>query len=60
MIKFIHTFVWDIITLLCLDLNGNLTKPTLKLGMSNYLTLFYIDMITYPCPNLNVGAGNLC
>ena len=26
--------------------------------MSNYISLFYMDVITYPCPNLNAGLGS--
>ena len=26
--------------------------------MSNYIPLFYVDVITYPCPNPEVGLAN--
>ena len=29
-------------------------------GMSYYILLFYVDVIIYPHPNLNVGLVNLC
>ena len=28
--------------------------------MSNYITSFYVDIITYPYLNPNDGLGNLC
>ena len=28
--------------------------------MNDYIPWFYMDIITYPCPNLNVGLANLC
>ena len=27
--------------------------------MSNYIPLFYMDVLTYPCPNPNAGLANL-
>ena len=31
-----------------------------KAGMSNYTSLFYVDVINNPCPNPVVGLANLC
>ena len=26
--------------------------------MGNYIAQFYVDVITYPCPNLNIDLAN--
>ena len=28
--------------------------------MSNWIPQFYVDAITYPCPNSNFGLANFC
>ena len=28
--------------------------------MHSYIPLFYVDVITYPCPNLDADLINLC
>ena len=27
--------------------------------MSTYITLFYMDVLTYPCPNIDAGVYNV-
>ena len=51
--NYVHGFMWHEITHSC-PFNGGLTKPLLKLEqwMSNYTPLFYMYVITYPCPNM--------
>ena len=45
------SFIWGVIIYWYLNFNGGLTKPQLKLVLSE---------ITYPCPNPDVDLANLC
>ena len=38
----------------------NLTAIEVKACVSNYISLFHMDVITYPCPNPDAGLANLC
>ena len=42
--------------------NGGLTKLPLEVWtwMSNYISLFKLDVDTYPCPKLAAGLANIC
>ena len=52
--------MWGVITHAWININGCLTKPLLKVGwMSNYIPLFYMDVITYSCPNPDDGSDDL-
>ena len=44
-------FIWDV-TRPCPNLNGDLIKPSLKLGQ--------VNVIIHPCPNPDAGLDNLC
>ena len=44
----------------CRNTNGSLTKRPLKLDMSNYIPLFYIDIITYPCHMFDARLADIC
>ena len=46
-------FLWDIITHPCRDFNGGLA------GMSNFIRLFYVDVINHSSPILGGGLANL-
>ena len=40
---------------------GGLTERPLKLaGVRNYITLFYMDIVTYPHPYPDAGLFNMC
>ena len=32
----------------------------IRTRVSNYIPLFYLDVITYPSPNIDVAVVNLC
>ena len=36
------------------------TTVEIRTWMSNYIPLFYMFVITYPCPNPDAGLGNFC
>ena len=36
------------------------TAIVFKAWMSNYIPLFYADVIIYPCPNSNAGFADIC
>ena len=40
-------------------INCSLPKQALKSGMSNYISSFYVDVISYPRPNGDAGLANL-
>ena len=43
-----------------IQLGFNKTAMKVKAGMSNYIPLFYVNVITYPYPNTHAALGNLC
>ena len=53
--------MWDVITHPCINFNGSLAKPPLKLGHGWVITthVLYTDEITYPCPKLKAGLVEL-
>ena len=51
-------FVSDVMTHVCRNFNGSLTQLLSELW--HYISLFYVDVITYPFPNLNAGFTKIC
>ena len=47
-------FLWDVIVTTWPNFHGGLTKPLLKLGMIEYIPLFYMDVIINLRPNSDV------
>ena len=46
--NYIHDFIWDVIIHACYSMAWSVKAWTI-----NYIPLFYIDVITYPFPNLD-------
>ena len=36
------------------------TAVGVRAWMSDYTSLFYVDVIAYPCSNLHAGSAKLC
>ena len=50
------SYMWDVINHPRPTFNGGLAKPLLKLDMNDHFhPLFFVDVITYPCPNPDAG-----
>ena len=54
--------MWDVITHSCLSFNGGLTLTAVeaRAWVINHIQLFYMNVITYSCSNLDVILANLC
>ena len=54
--------MWGVITNPYTNFNDgiNLTAVEVRVNMGNYTSLFYVNVIIYPCPNLDAGLADLC
>ena len=46
-------FTWNTFTNTCHNSSADSAKPPLKLGMSNYITCFPLDVVIHPCSKLD-------
>ena len=49
--------MWDVLTHPCPNFYGSLIE--VRVWISNYISLFYMDAITYPCPNPGVVNSDI-
>ena len=55
---YVNLRLLDVTTNPSLNFSGGLVEPLLKL--INHISLFYSNVITYPCSHFDAGLTNFC